>query len=67
VDEKCEKLDQCGFFKKFGSSKEIICARYIEKYCNGAQQCECKRKQYFLEQGKVPPDEMLPSGQILNP
>jgi hypothetical protein len=67
MTDKCERLEQCGFFQKYGKSMDLICTLYSEKYCNGPQQCDCKRKQYFLEQGKTPIDEMLPSGQILNP
>ena len=67
VAQECENLKQCGFFKKHGGVNDLACNWYIREYCNGPRQDVCKRKQYKLDHGKPPTDDMLPSGQILNP
>jgi hypothetical protein len=61
----CELLATCGFFKKYQNTKELACRGFLAQYCRGPKQDECKRKQYRQEHGKPPPDDMLPSGQVI--
>ncbi len=63
--QECELLAKCGFFKKYQSSKAAACQGFIARYCKGDKMNECKRKQYRLEHGMAPPDDMMPSGQMI--
>jgi len=56
-------LRLCGFIKKHGKSKNLAAQQLVQEYCTGQRQDECKRKEYMVEHGKVPSDDMLPSGQ----
>jgi len=57
-------LPLCGFFKKHGGGDDLAGQWFIQEYCTGCKQDECKRKEYMVEHGKVPSDDMLPSGQM---
>ena len=61
---ECELLDTCGFFKRYEGCDNLGCKGFIKLYCKGPRQAECKRKQYRLERGEPPPDNMLPTGQL---
>ena len=65
MEDECELLKTCGFFKKYQSVKDLACKGFIKLYCKGPRMDECKRKQYRTEHGEPPPDDMLPSGQII--
>jgi hypothetical protein len=62
---ECELLDQCGFFKKHSSSKELVCKGFINKYCKGDMMDQCERKKYRSQKGTAPPDDMMPNGRML--
>ena len=61
----CELLEHCGFFKKYKGSKNLMCAGFVKKFCHGEKMDECKRKQYRMQHGKPPEDDMMPSGHIM--
>ncbi|MBN1555798.1 MAG: hypothetical protein JXA11_13725 [Phycisphaerae bacterium] len=63
--QECELLGSCGFFKKFGSTKELACKGFISQYCKGPMQGQCKRKEYRRKNGTPPADNMMPSGAIM--
>ena len=46
MDQECEKLTTCGFFKKYGEVKDLACRGFINQYCLGDKMNECKRKEY---------------------
>lgn len=58
----CELIAKCGFFKKYGTSFEAACKGLIKQYCQGPRQSQCKRKEYRMQHGSPPPDDMLPAG-----
>ena len=60
--QDCELLNTCGFFQKFQNSHDFACRGFIRTYCKGEQMDDCKRKEYRLEHGKPPEDDMLPTG-----
>lgn len=62
---QCEKLETCGFFKKYQDSKSLACKGFINQYCKGSKMDDCKRKQYFEEHGKLPSDDMMPNGAMI--
>ena len=64
IDE-CELLEKCGFFKKYGTTKELACKGFILQYCRGPKMDQCKRKEYRLKHGVPPSDDMLPSGLMI--
>jgi hypothetical protein len=61
----CENLQVCGFFKKYMDTKKLACQGFINQYCRGDKQGDCKRKGYKKEHGTAAPDDMLPSGQMI--
>jgi len=61
---ECELLAKCGFFSKYGQTKEAACQGFINQYCQGPKQDSCKRKAYRLQHGSPPPEDMLPTGQM---
>ena len=66
VAQECELLEECGFFKKYKDTKELVCQGYIQKYCKSEKQDECKRKEYRKQHGTAPPDDMMPSGHMVS-
>lgn len=65
MENRCELLSKCGFFKKYESSKELACKGFINQYCNGSKQNECKRLEYRKQNGVPPSDDMMPSGHMM--
>jgi hypothetical protein len=61
----CDLLDKCGFFQKHQKSSWAACQGFITLYCQGPKMEECKRKAYRKEHGAPPPDDLLPSGQMI--
>jgi hypothetical protein len=58
----CEFLSGCAFFNKY---KEPLGAAYdgfVALYCNGPKLEVCKRRQYRIEKGEPPAEDMLPNG-----
>jgi hypothetical protein len=62
MSEKCELLEQCGFFKKFQDINELACRGFINRYCNGPDMEKCKRKEYRQKYGTPPSEDMMPNG-----
>lgn len=59
---KCDFFKGCAFFNKY---KERLGAAYdgfVTMYCDGLKMEDCKRRQYRLEKGEPPVDDMLPNG-----
>lgn len=60
---KCERLETCGFFKKYQESHAGACKTLIETFClNKEKSVACERKKIFQETGIPPDDDMMPSG-----
>jgi hypothetical protein len=62
MSEQCNRLDLCGFFKKWQTTKDLACSGFINMYCKGDGMNACKRKEYFLKYGMPPSDDMMPNG-----
>ena len=62
---ECELLDRCGFFLKYQETRDLACRGFMNMYCRGPQQPECKRLAYRAEHGHPPDDDMLPTGQMI--
>jgi hypothetical protein len=58
----CQNLQECGFFAKYSVANERACDGFINMYCRGAKQNDCKRKACRQEHNAPPPDEMMPNG-----
>jgi len=61
--EICPMLSKCGFVKKHSGSKNELVQSFIQSYCKGPLQDECKRKKYRQEHGTPPEDDMMPNGK----
>ena len=65
--ETCPNLHNCGFFKNFGGNADVIKEGWKNMYCNNLQKSDaCKRKQYKKLNGTPPPDNMAPTGKLIN-
>jgi len=62
---ECELLSNCGFFRKYCQTKVLACQGFISMYCKGDKMKDCKRMAYKIAHGSPPPDDMLPSGQMI--
>ena len=66
MDEKCELLDKCGFFKNHKGNTEVTKHGRIRLFRELKEKSEkCKRKQYRKENGHPPEDNMAPTGKML--
>ncbi|MBU1274386.1 MAG: hypothetical protein KJ720_03350 [Proteobacteria bacterium] len=63
--QECPLLSTCGFFAKYQENKSLACRGFINRYCRGAEQDLCKRKQHRLEHGTPPSDDMMPNGRMI--
>ena len=63
--QECKHLPTCGFFKKYCTTKNLACRGFIAQYCKGPAMNVCKRKAYKAEYGQAPPDDMMPTGQMI--
>lgn len=62
MEQQCANLANCGFFRKYETSKQLACRGFIRQYCKGSSMDDCKRKAYKAEHGKPPSDDMMPNG-----
>lgn len=65
MEQKCELLDKCGFFKKYRETQNLACRSFMRNYCEGPRMDECKRKEYRKQHGVPPDDDMMPSGHMV--
>ncbi len=65
MDRECKMLQLCGFVKKHCSGNDLAGLWYRAEYCTGEKQDQCQRKQYMIEHGKVPVNDMAPTGEIM--
>ena len=66
MGQECKMLNLCGFLKKHGNDNDLASLWFRYEYCTGEKQDECKRKQYMIANGKAPPDEMAPNGEMMH-
>jgi hypothetical protein len=66
METECSLLTKCGFFIKYCNTKELACRGFINQYCKGPKQYECKRLEYRNKNGVPPPDDMMPTGQFIS-
>jgi hypothetical protein len=66
MSEKCELLEQCGFFLNFTSNFEVIKQGWIKLYCENRDTSElCERKKIRMQTGVPPADNMAPTGKLM--
>lgn len=65
MNQECESLTTCGFFKKHQETRDLACKGFILMYCKGNKMEQCKRREFKVTNGITPPDNMLPSGQMI--
>ncbi|MDD2325555.1 MAG: hypothetical protein PHW63_06105 [Alphaproteobacteria bacterium] len=62
----CENIANCGFFKKYQESKNLVCKGFMLQFCNGTKEAECERKKYKAAHGTPPSDDMMPNGSMIH-
>lgn len=65
MGRECKMLHLCGFLKKHGNENDLAGLWFRAEYCEAEKQEECRRKEYMIAHGKTPPDDMTPTGDIL--
>jgi hypothetical protein len=66
MEEKCEHLENCGFFLNFQHNTEVVREGWIKLFCNNKKSAEkCQRRRIRNQTGKPPADNMAPTGRIL--
>jgi len=66
MSEKCELLNNCGFFLNFKGNSDAINKGWIRMYCENLEKSnKCKRKEIRKKTGKPPADNMSPTGKLL--
>jgi hypothetical protein len=58
----CPISNECQFFKKYNKNAESY--KYV--YCEGSKQESCARYYYKDKNGVKPPDELTPTGVLIN-
>ena len=66
MSSECPSLPECGFMRKWGQKKDLACQGFIARYCKGALQTTCKRKEFKMQNNRPPSDNMMPNGTILS-
>ena len=66
MGEVCELLERCGFFKKYGKTKDLAWRGFINQYCKGDRMDKCKRKEYSKKHGQSPSEDMMPTGHNIS-
>lgn len=59
---ECELLSTCGFFAKYQATSDMSCKGFINTFCRGPLMEQCRRKQIKQQTGKLPSDDMMPTG-----
>jgi hypothetical protein len=62
---ECPFFKDCPFIIKYASKNDQAIKGFVSLYCKGDKQLECKRRAYKNKTGQKPPDNMLPSGILL--
>jgi hypothetical protein len=66
MQEKCELLETCRFFKNYVGNTEAIIQGWISIFCHDKGKSEsCERKKMRKRTGNPPADNMSPSGRLL--
>ena len=66
MEEKCENLAACGFFKNCRANTEVIKHGWISMFCESKEKSErCVRKKIKRETGSPPADNMSPTGDMV--
>jgi hypothetical protein len=66
MENSCELLDNCAFFKRFKEDGEVIRQGWINLFCQSTDKSEwCVRKQINKKTGSPPPESMAPTGLML--
>jgi hypothetical protein len=63
--KRCSNLANCAFFKTYFANSETVRNSWIKFYCADKVKSEtCERKK-LKNAGKIPPDNMAPTGKLL--
>lgn len=66
MNDKCEFLDSCGFFKHFTSNLEVNKQGWIKLYCENRENSElCERRKIRIATGFPPVENMTPIGSFI--
>ena len=66
MSEKCEFIEQCGFFINYKGNTQVMKNGWIQLFCDNVEWSEkCERKNFRRRTGKPPADNMSPTGEML--
>ena len=62
----CEFLDECLFFLKYNNRESIAWKGLIRIYCKGGLPFLCERRRRFLDTGRQPGENTMPTGKLVS-
>ena len=63
MNDTCEYINHCGFFRKYGERRSNVWRGLVSFYCQGKGFSLCERRCKYLNKIERISDDILPSGQ----
>jgi hypothetical protein len=64
--KQCELLEKCGFFINYNEGVGVLEKAWIRMYCKSLETSDsCERKMFRKQTGRLPVDNMAPTGKML--
>ena len=63
MDDRCQFLEQCGFYKKFCGKSSAAWRGLFDTYCRGGLVQRCERNRLYQSKEVQFSDEMMPNGR----
>lgn len=66
MKDRCEHLEECGFFKRFREISEVVEKGWVNLFCQRQVNAKnCARRKFYEEKGVAPPDSLAPNGRTI--
>jgi len=66
--DKCELIEQCGFFNNFqGEERSTLMNGWMKMFCDKIEKSQrCERKKIFFKTGTEPNQKLTPTGKLMD-
>jgi len=66
MDKKCDLINECSYFQIYEGQRSMAIDVWKKLFCLDINKSEkCERKKIRKETGGLPPDNMSPTGELL--
>lgn len=66
MDKKCDLINECAYFQLYEEQRSMAIDVWKKLFCLDINKSEkCERKKIRKETGEPPPDNMSPTGELL--